>query len=153
MPSPFLFHPLAVHLALSLGLFSALAEILPPFMKRLSPRFRKRTLTLTLLFLSLALLTGFLSLSTIQERHISLPPTASIHEVAALSGGSLFLLLWFLGEKRSKKHPKALSPRQVIAGVGLFALLVAATLGGHLVYEDRLGTSYMLPHSSSRLPH
>ena len=149
MPSPFLFHPLVVHLALSLGLFSAMLEILTPLRKRPSPGFRKRTLALTLLFLSLALLTGIQSLSTLKERHIPLPSRASIHEGVALGGGVLFLLLWLLSGRLGDRHPKTLSSRQFIAGAGLLALLVAATLGGHLVYEDRLGTSYMTNTPSS----
>lgn len=143
MPSPFLFHPLAVHLALSLGLFSAAAEGLPPIKERLSPRFRRRSLGLTLLFLALALLTGVLSLSAIKGRHIPLPLMAPIHGWVALSGTTLFLLLWLLTKGGGERQPGTLPPRQIIAGAGLLALLVAATLGGHLVYEVRLGTSSM----------
>lgn len=143
MTSPFLFHPLAVHLALSLGLLSGVVELLPALKRTIPLRIQKRALELTLLFLSLALLTGIESFAAIKERHIPLPLMASIHGVIAMSGGVLFLLLWLLTKKMGERYPRTFPSPQIIAGGGLLALLVAATLGGHLVYNDRLGTSHM----------
>ena len=143
MNPPIPFHPLIVHLALSLGLLSAVVEILPSIKRRIPPWTQKKALELTLLFLFLALLTGILSFSTIKAQHIPVPLMASIHGGIALSGGVLFLLLWILTERGGERHPGTLPSRQLIAGAGLLALLVAATLGGQLVYKDRLGTSRM----------
>ena len=143
MASPFLFHPLAVHLALSLGLLSAVVEALPLLKRRIPPSIQKKALELTLLFLFLALLTGILSFSTIKAQHIPVPLMASIHGAIALCGGVLFLLLWLLTKRGGDRYPGTLPSRQLIAGAGLLALLAAATLGGHLVYNDRLGTSHM----------
>ena len=152
MASPFLFHPLAVHLALSLGLLSAVVEILPSLRRTVPPRIQKRTLELTLLFLSLALFTGVESFATIKERHIPLPLVATFHGVIATSGGLLFLLLWLLTKRAGERSPRTFPSRQIIAGGGLLALLAAATLGGHLVYNDRLGTSHMIDPPSLAPP-
>ena len=143
MNPPIPFHPLIVHLALSLGLLSAMVEALPSIKRRIPPWTQKKALELTLLFLFLALLTGILSFSTIKAQHIPVPLMASIHGAIALSGGILFLLLWLLAKGGGDRYPGTLPSRQLIAGAGLLALLAAATLGGHLVYNDRLGTSHM----------
>ena len=148
MESPFPFHPLAVHLALSSGLFSAAVEILPSLKQKISESFRRMSLRLTLLFLAISLLTGTLSLSEIKGRHVPLPAAVSVHAGAALTSGALFLLLGLIRERETVSVPV----RRLIAAAVLLVLLSAATLGGHLVYEDRMGTSYMAAPGPLRSP-
>lgn len=149
MTSPFLLHPLTVHLSLSLGLFSAAVEVFPPLKKKVSPRFQERALGLTLLFLYFSAITGLLSLAQIREKTIPLPTAVTFHWWFAVTGGFLFLLLWIFTQRRHEGESVSLTVRRLVAGAGLFSLLLAATLGGHLVYQDRLGTSYM---SESTVP-
>ncbi|MHB8371001.1 MAG: DUF2231 domain-containing protein [Leptospirales bacterium] len=144
MSSPFLLHPMLVHMALSLGLLAAAGEIFPRLRERISTPLLRGLWAATLAAFLLAALAGILSLERITGQKIPIPGEASLHRLIALSAIGIFFilgLLRLLPEGRSFSLPLAL--RRILALSALVLLLSAAALGGHLVYDDRLGTAFM----------
>lgn len=133
-----------VHMALSLALLAGAGEIFPRLRERIPPRLSRGLWAATLAAFLLAALTGILSLARIAGRKIPIPGEAGFHRLMALSAIGVFFilgLLRLLPERKSFSLPLAL-PR-MLALFGLLLLLAAAALGGHLVYDDRLGTAFM----------
>ncbi len=132
-------HPFLVHFTLSLALLFGIWAIFPKLGERIPAKGRRLAENSALLFLILAGLSGGVSLENLEARHLPIPPLAALHRLLALSGASLFLLLWVAARSR---FPLPMPVRRVIAFVGLLLVLSAAGVGGHLVYEDRLGTDF-----------
>lgn len=149
MSSPFLLHPMIVHLALSLALMTGAGEIFPRLRERIPTPLLRGLWAGTLAAFLLAALTGILSLERIAGQKIPIPGEAGLHRLIALSAIGIFFilgLLRLLPERKSFSLPLA---RRMLALSALLLLLSAAALGGHLVYDDRLGTAFMtqgLPH-------
>ena len=142
-------HPFLVHFPLSLALLFAGIEILPVLKNRIPERGQRLIGTAAVLFMALAILTGWLSLSALRQRGIPIPAAASVHRLLALPGSAFLVLLW-IGDIRQSRLSPLLS--RSIAIAGLLLLLGAAAVGGHLVYDDRLGTEIVAPSSPSPAP-
>ena len=134
-------HPFLVHLALSLALLTGTSEFFP----RLRDRFPEKGWRLTengaLLLLLLAVLTGWHSLDTLALQNVTLPRQSFLHRLLAIFGTTTYGLLWLSARRRVPAIPSG--SRRMIALAGLLLVLSAAAVGGHLVYEDRLGTDFM----------
>ena len=139
-------HPFLVHFTLSLTLLFAGIEILPALRTRIPEQGQRLIGAAAVLFMGLAVLTGWLSLSALRDRGISIPAAASFHRLLALSGSAFLVLLW-IGDMRQSRLSPLLS--RSIAIAGLLLLLGAAGMGGHLVYDDRLGTATAAPSSAA----
>ncbi len=135
-------HPFFVHFTLSLAFLFAAMEIFPSLRERIPEKEGSLIGVGTVVFIALAALSGWLSLETLQERRIPIPPAAAIHRLLALSGSALLALLWIAGLRRLRLAPPI---RRSIGLAGLLLLLGAAAVGGHLVYDDRLGTDFGAP--------
>jgi len=142
-------HPFLVHFTLSLTLLFAGIEILPALRTRIPERGQRLIGAAAVLFMGLAVLTGWLSLSALRDRGIPIPAAASVHKLLALSGSAFLVLLWIADMRRTRLSPFL---NRSIAIAGLLLLLGAAAVGGHLVYDDRLGTEIVAPSSPASLP-
>ena len=142
-------HPFLVHFTLSLTLLFAGIEILPALRTRIPEQGQRLIGAAAVLFMGLAVLTGWLSLSALRDRGIPIPAAASVHKLLALSGSAFLVLLWIADMRRTRLSPFL---NRSIAIAGLLLLLGAAAVGGHLVYDDRLGTEIVAPSSPSPAP-
>ncbi len=141
-------HPFLVHFALSLALLYGGGALFPKLRDTFPPRGQALIEKGALLFLALAILSGGNALDSLRARPVTIPPAALLHRLLALSGATLFVLLWIAGKGGLRLSPLL---RRSIGLAGLLFLLAAAAEGGHLVYDDRLGTEVM-PHASAAPP-
>jgi uncharacterized membrane protein len=144
-------HPFLVHFALSLALLTATGELFPGLRDRFPPTAWRLAEMGTLLFLFLALITGWLAIETLSRQETNIPSEAALHRLLAVAGTTTYALFWL----SNRKGIPALSrgSRRLIVLFGLLLVLSAAAVGGHLVYDDRLGTDFMTPSSPPASPH
>ena len=144
-------HPFLVHFALSLAVLTATGEFFPGLRDRIPSKGWHLTEIGALLFLFLAVLTGWHALETLSRQEIQIPRQAVLHRLLAFAGTTTYVLFWL----SARKGIPALSrgSRRLIILFGLLLILSAAAVGGHLVYDDRLGTDFMTPPLPPPSPH
>ena len=136
-------HPFLIHFALSLALLTATGEFFPGLRDRFPPTAWRLAEIGTLLFLFLAVLTGWHALETLSQQDIKDPNQAFLHRLLAMAGTTTYVLFWLSARKGIPALSKG--SRRLIVLFGLLLILSAAAVGGHLVYDDRLGTDFMTP--------
>lgn len=146
------FHPFLVHFALSLAFLVGLGELFPNLRARVPEKGWRLVDHAAILFLLLAALAGWSSLHTLASARSKIPPLVPLHRFLAIAGTAAYAFLWLSAGRRVFALPSG--SRRMIGLAGLVLILSAAALGGHLVYEDRLGTDVRstAPSVSTTLP-
>jgi uncharacterized membrane protein len=146
-------HPFVVHFAIALSCLAGAMEILPGVFSGISEKGRSLVWNGALLSLLLAVLTGWGTLRTLEGRIPHLPDLVRFHRLAGISALGLVLILRVV-RSESDRLPSGEKGRQdglkrALALATILLVLGTATMGGHLVYHDHLGTAFWPPSGAS----
>ena len=139
-------HPFIVHFALSFVLLAAMMEAMPGVRARIPQNGQTLIWRCTLISVFLAVLTGWLSFYTLENRFSPLPRIAGLHRLGGIAGLGLLLILRAIKEEsgpgRTDRPLSQSGLKKTFALAILLVFLATATMGGHLVYHNHLGTDF-----------